>query len=348
MIKVFSIRLKQARLMKNLSMDKLCEKIGVSKQSIYKYENAQMMPDSRTLLALSNALDIKVDYFFRPISINIDHIEFRKKAKLGAKNIASIKETVRDKVERYFEIEELNNISTSFHAEYRNVDVLGETDIYPIVSRLKSDWQLGEDGINNLIEILEEHQIKVFELDESNEFDGLSGYINDTHPVIVLNKNFNSERKRFTALHELGHLILSFDASINDKMKERLCDLFASEMLISSKVFIQKIGANRKDISLQELRDIQVQYGISIDALMYKAKTLNIITDRRHRGYCIKKNTYPEFKIEVEKSLAKTECTNRFSRLVYRALACETISISKASTLLDMPINEIRNGLNLM
>lgn len=74
MIKVFSIRLKQARLMKNLSMDKLCEKIGVSKQSIYKYENAQMMPDSRTLLALSNALDIKVDYFFRPISINIDHI----------------------------------------------------------------------------------------------------------------------------------------------------------------------------------------------------------------------------------------------------------------------------------
>jgi 16S rRNA C967 or C1407 C5-methylase (RsmB/RsmF family) len=59
-------------------------------------------------------------------------------------------------------------------------------------------------------------------------------------------------------------------------------------------------------------------------------------------------NTYPEFKIEVEKSLAKTECTNRFSRLVYRALACETISISKASTLLDIPVNEIRNGLNLM
>ena len=58
MIKVFSIRLKQARLMKNLSMDKLCEKIGVSKQSIYKYENAQMMPDSRTLLALSNALTL--------------------------------------------------------------------------------------------------------------------------------------------------------------------------------------------------------------------------------------------------------------------------------------------------
>jgi Zn-dependent peptidase ImmA (M78 family) len=131
-------------------------------------------------------------------------------------------------------------------------------------------------------------------------------------------------------------------------MKERLCDLFASEMLISKEVFIQKIGANRKDISLHELRDLQVQYGISIDALMYKAKTLNIITDRRHRGYCIKKNTYPEFKIEVEKSLAKTECTNRFSRLVYRALACETISISKASTLLDIPINEIRNGLNLM
>lgn len=348
MITIFSIRLKQARLMKSLSMDQLCEKIGVSKQSIYKYENAQMMPDSRTLLALSEALDIKVDYFFRPIRINIDHIEFRKRAKLGAKNIAAIKETVRDKVERYFEIEELNNISTFFHADYRNVDIFNETDIYPLVSRLKNDWKLGEDGINNLIEILEEHQIKVIELDALKEFDGLSGYINNTHPVIVLNKNFESERKRFTALHELGHLILSFDSSLNDKIKENLCNLFANEMLISREVFIEKIGSNRKEISLHELRDIQIQFGISIDALMYKAKILNVITDRRYKGYCIKKNTYPEFKKEVEKSLAKTESTNRYTRLVYRALACEIISFSKASTFLDIPINEIRNGLNLM
>ena len=348
MITIFSIRLKQARLMKSLSMDQLCEKIGVSKQSIYKYENAQMMPDSRTLLALSEALDIKVDYFFRPISINIDHIEFRKKAKLGVKIIASIKETVRDKVERYFEIEELNNISTSFHADYRDVEIFDETDIYPIVSRLKDEWKLGEDGINNLIEILEEHQIKVIELDAPKDFDGLSGYINNTHPVIVLNRNFESERKRFTALHELGHLILSFGPNLNDKIKERLCNLFANEMLISREVFIRKIGTNRKDISLHELRDIQIQFGISIDALMHKAKILNVITDSRYKGYYIKKNTYPEFKKEVERSFAKTECTNRYTRLVYRALACEIISISKASTFLDIPINEIRNGLNLM
>ena len=137
-------------------------------------------------------------------------------------------------------------------------------------------------------------------------------------------------------------------AMLSDKEEEALCNLFANEMLISKSVFIQKIGMNRKDISLQELQDIQFQFGISIDALMYKAKELNIITDARYRTFCIKKNQTKRFKEEVEKSRYKQEESNRFVRLVYRALASEIISISKASSLLNIPVNAIRNQLNLV
>lgn len=42
------------------------------------------------------------------------------------------------------------------------------------------------------------------------------------------------------------------------------------------------------------------------------------------------------------------EHTNRFERLVYRALASEVISTSKAAALLDISVNEVRNNLNLM
>ena len=57
--------------------------------------------------------------------------------------------------------------------------IQGEYDIFPIVARIKEEWKLGEDGINNLIEILEENKIKVIEIDAPSEFDGLSGYVNE-------------------------------------------------------------------------------------------------------------------------------------------------------------------------
>lgn len=347
---VFSIRLKQARVMQGLSMGSLCKRAenALSKQAISKYESGRMMPDSKSLIVLSNALGVSIDYFFRPITVSIKNVEFRKKSKLGVKQIDSIKEIVRDKLERYFEIESIIDIQTEFKSEYDKVLIQGENDVFSIVARIKKDWKLGEDGINNLIEILEENKIKVIEIDAPKGFDGLSGYANGKNPVIVLNKNFDSERKRFTALHELGHLILNFDSSIDDKCVENFCNLFANEMLISKDVFIQKIGMNRNDISLQELLDIQLQFGISIDALMHKAKELNIITENRYRTYCIKKNQARKFKEEVEKSRYKQEESNRFVRLVYRALASEIISISKAGVLLNTPVNAIRNQLNLV
>ncbi len=346
---IFSIRLKQARIMQKLSMEELCKKANnaLSKQSISKYEAGKMMPDSKSLIILANALGVNIDYFFRPLAVTIENVEFRKKSKLGAKQIDSIKEVVKDKLERYFEIESIIDIETGFESKFNNITIQDENDIYSIASRIKNDWKLGEDGINNLIEILEENKIKVIEIEAPSEFDGFSGYANGKYPVIVLNKDFESERKRFTALHELGHLLLNFDSSIDKKRTETLCNLFANEMLISRDVFIKKIGMNRNDISLQELQDIQEQFGISIDALMYKAKSLNIITENRFRTFCIKKNQ-ARFKEAVEQSRYKQEQSNRFVRLVYRALASEIISISKAGVLLNTPINTVRNQLNLV
>lgn len=347
---VFPIRLKQARIMRGLSMADLCQKANnsISKQSISKYESGKMMPDSSSLILLSKALDVKIDYFFRAYSVSIENIEFRKKSKLKIKQIDSTKEIVKDRLERYFEIEELNGIKPEFKFPFSNTFIQDEDDVRHAACKVKEDWELGEDGINNLIEILEENKIKVIEIDAPMSFDGLSGCVNGNSPLIVLNKNFEIERKRFTALHELGHLLLSFDESINDKDKERFCNLFASEMLISSEVFSKKIGTNRRDISLCELIDIQIQFGISIDALMYKARELNIITESRFKAFQKKKSVIEQFKQSVEKSRSKEERSNRFARLVYRALASEIISISKASALLDNTVENVRNQLNLV
>ena len=177
---IFSVRLKQARIMRGLSMDALCDKVGnaITKQSISKYETGKMLPDSKILILLSKALEVSIDYFFRQPSVSIENVEFRKKSKLGVKQIDSIKEVVKDQLERYFEIEDLNAIESSYRVQSGNVLVQDEDDIYPIVKRVKAAWQLGEDGINNLIEVLEDNNIKVVEIDAPNSFDGLSGFVN--------------------------------------------------------------------------------------------------------------------------------------------------------------------------
>lgn len=349
MKEIFGRRLKNARKMRGLSMDELSKNMNnlISKQAISKYENGKMLPDSSVLIAFSHSLAQPIDYFFRPFTFQIDSIEFRKKSRLSIKKIESVKEQIIDLLERYIEIEEICAIDTSFsHASF--FKIASSEDVFISAKKLKNEWELGEDGINNVIEMLEERGVKVLEIDADASFDGLSSMVNNKHSVIVVNKNCSSERKRFTILHELGHLVLNFDKEINSKNQESLCNLFASEMLISSIVFKQIIGTARHDISYQELRVIQEQFGISIDALMYKAKDLGIISENRYISYCKKKNTVPSLKQKIEESIYPTESSNRFSRLVYRALASDLISSSKAASLLGISLNQVHEDVALV
>ena len=278
---VFGARLKNARVINGMSMDGLCAKMNnfVSKQTISKYESGKMLPNSTNLIALANALNVRPDYLLRPFTVSLDKIEFRKKSKMSVKEEKAIKEKIRGKIERYIEVEEILGISSDFINPILQNAVIAPSDVCRIAEQLKAAWQLGQDGIPYIIEMLEEHCVKVIEMDAPDTFDGLSGIIGDRKPIIVLNKNFPVERKRFTAMHELGHLLLDFDDTLPQKDVERFCNLFANEMLISQDVFKKLLGASRHDISLNELRAIQSNYGISVEAQMFKAKQLGIISE---------------------------------------------------------------------
>ena len=320
----------------------------VSKMTISKYEKGQLSPNSSVLISLSKALGQPVDYFFRPLTISIESVKFRKrKSSLSVKQEKSIRESVSDLVERYVNIEEICNASIKFSSPFLQ-KVSSAEQIKENAIKLRKIWDIGADGIVNVIELLEEHGVKIMEIDAPNSFDGLSSLVNELYPVVILNKNYSSERKRFTALHELGDLIFSFDDSVSEDEEEKLCNLFASEMLILEDVFKSLVDSTRHDISYQELRAIQMQYGISCDALMYKAFNSNIITENRKRYYFINKNKNPKFKDMVEQSIYPDEVSNRFNRLVYKALSSEFITVSKAASLLNQSVEQVREDLALV
>ncbi len=263
----------------------------------------------------------------------------------------AIKEKIRDQIERYLAIEDVLGLENEFSFGYENAVLTTSSDVKAQAVRLRKEWGLGEDAINDVQATLENHAVKVIDIDAPEGFDGLSGVVNGKYPVIVLNRNISqSERRRMTALHELAHILFNqcFDPLLTTRQKESLCTVFANEMLLPSSVFLKVIGANRKDISLNELIDLQIIYGISIDAMMMKAKELNVITEQRCRTYFIKKNQNEVFRNMVVDSRFDEPGSNRFLSLVYKAVASEFITVSKAASLLSSTMENVRNQLNLV
>lgn len=345
---IFSRRLRQARLMRGVSLEKLAQSmtVAISKQAINKYEKGQMKPDSNVLIALANALDMKIDYFFRPFTVEVDKVEFRKKSGFTDIMAKAVKERVREELERYLEIEQIVGCQIRFTLPCKKVRTQQEAKEF--ASEIRQILDLGNDGISNVIEVLEDNGIKVIELEENEGLDGLSGFANEEIPLIVINGNFSTERKRFTALHELAHLLLDISAHITPKEIESLCNAFASEMLLPAVVLKSKLGNNRHDISLSELTDIQRQFGISIDDIMASLQGLGVISDNRYIVFQKKKNTIAGFRALVEKSRVELEKSGRFVRMVYRALADEIITTSKAAVLLNTTVDNIKNNLQLV
>ena len=313
----------------------------VTPQAIYKYEAGKMMPSETVLRAFCEALDVTPDFLFRPFEVKMENIEFRKKAKMTVKEKNMILGEVRDGIELYCSIEDVLGLTSKFDIDFSNTIVDSDRQVCELATQLRGEWNLGMGGICGLVNLLEEHGVKVMEIDADESFDGLSGMANGC-PVIILNRNFVAERKRFTALHELGHIVMRFGDGITPKQKESYCHLFANEVLIPSDVFV-KIAGNMTGhhIHLRQFVDIQMMYGVSIDALMYKAKKLNLIPESRYVAFMKRKNANLSFKMEVETSRTVNEKPSRFESLVYKAYAAELISVSKAAYYLGIDTNEV-------
>lgn len=349
MKEIFAHRLKTARLIQGLSQVDLAEKLAVSKQAISKYEHGQMLPDSRVLLKISQILGQKPDFFTRPVSVGMESVEFRKKSVLKGKNLTAVKARIASEIECYLELEDILGIREAFSSPLDNFSIKNIEDVEAATIHVLEVWNLGFNPLPNVVEMLEHKAIKVVEIDAPQSFDGLSTTVKNGVPVIVLNKNFDVVRKRFTALHELGHLLMTLPNDISHKAKEAFCNRFAGAMLIPKHIFIEEMGAKRYNVSVNELIKIKESYGISIAALVYRANDLRVITDSSAKRFWKFRNESTKRKKEIGWGSYKgQETSGRFEQLLYKALAEELISWSKAASLANVEIVDLRKKFQVL
>lgn len=345
---LFAKRLEQARKMRGLSLRALAEQMqgAVTAAALQKYESAQMLPGSAVLLAIAAALKQNTDYFFRPFTLSLENIAFRKRAKLGVKHQEALQEQARDFFERYLEVEQALGLDAPFKNPLAGMVVRVPEDVEVAAEKLRREWKLGLSALSNVLELIEEHQVKIYDLEAQHSFDGLSGWAGQI-PVIVANKRFPADRKRFTVLHELGHLLLEFEKGLMPKDIERLCHVFAGAMLMPKEVFLSKFGGKRLTVTLNELCEMKADYGISIAAIMARARGLGLVTNDYYTRFNIFLKS-KGFHITEPVQFSGNERSNRFEQLLYRAVSSEQVSLSKAASLAGMPLAAFRESLQLV
>ncbi|MCB0410668.1 MAG: ImmA/IrrE family metallo-endopeptidase [Flavobacteriales bacterium] len=345
MKEVFAERFKSARLMKGFSLQGLADALEnqLSRQALHRYEKGEVIPDAEKINLLSRALNVNPDYFFRSTKVELGEVEFRKLSKMPQKEATVIKEITKEKLSRYLELEEILGLPNEFEDYLKDFEIVTE---YEQVNRaaelLREKWSLGSGPIFNIVELLEDKNIKVVDLRVNDDFDGLQTRVNGTIPVVAYNANKinKPDRIRFTLLHELAHLLLKF-GNITERQKETLCHQFAGAMLLPEKTLKAELGEHRNKLSINELGNIKKQYGISMQAVVMRAKDCGIINEHYTKQFffIIRQMNW---KVDEPVEYNGAEESNRFEQLLFRALIEDQISMSKAASLSNQSLAEFK------
>lgn len=350
----FANRLISARKMAGLSLQNLADKLGnvVTKQSLSKYEQGVMKPDSELIIQISNILNVPVNYFYSEpsVAIHFENIDFRKySTKVSSFEVESIKEKAKSVFERYFELENILNIQDETqYFEYAQI-IHNNQDIENAANQLRAEWNLGYDPIPDVVEMLEDKGYKVIEIDASTAFDGFKAEVNNKK-VIVLRKTAPEDdvvRKRFTALHELAHHALQFAEGISEKEEEKLCHAFASAILYPAEMARKELHKDRFHFYQKELQLIKERWGISFTAIFNRALFLGIINNNVYKRFNIGYRTrkYHEPNNEPGRYPGK-EKPIKIERLVYIGLAKEVLTINEAAYFAGISSWQLRSQMN--
>lgn len=332
-------RIRRARLLRGMSLQGLADALGdISKQALSKFETGRDVPNSARLLQLAKILELKAEYFFRPVEVRLERVEFRKKTRLTKKDREAIVEQTRDHLERYLILESLFEVADAERRGFaaHSIQVSDPQDAEEAAEKLRRKWNIGFDAIENLTELLEDKGIKVVELDAPESFDGLSAWVDEKHPVIILNRNKAGERQRFTVAHELGHLVMDMAKGADE---EKLCHRFAGAFIFPKECVLRELGEHRKQVSWQELILLKEKYGLSLAAMLSRGRDLGIFPPSVVTSAIITMKQQGLWKKEPHE--LKREQPTRFDRLLYHSLAEGLISLPKAAELMVVPVEEL-------
>lgn len=338
--------LKRIRLLKNLSLKDAGNLLNMTATAISKYEKGEILPDSKKLIDFANAYNVKSIELLKVYNVpKMKFTSFRKKKRLTGQNLELLEELIQDEVAKYLEIIEMNNIDTD-NIKLKKYSCNNLEDAEKAANDFRNYIKISnKQPISDLINILENLGIIIIQIKNTDnrfdDFDGLSEIVNNIPVIVLLDGIKDGARQRFTIAHELGHLVLNIN---NDKLdEEKLCNRFASALLMPKEAIINEFGYSRGNINFFELTAFKNEFKVSYAAIVYRLKDLNIISEYLYKKLSI----FLSQRIgKIDPNPIQPEISYQFKKIVYKLEADEIISVNKACELLGVTVDEYNNEDN--
>ncbi len=338
--------LKRIRLLKNLSLKDAGNLINMTATAISKYEKGEILPDSKKLIDFANAYKVKsIDLLKVYNAPKMKFTSFRKKKRLTGQNLELLEELIQNEVAKYLEIIEMNNIDTN-NIKLKKYPCNSFDEAEKAANDFRNYIKISnKQPISDLINLLENLGIIIIQIknpdNRFDDFDGLSEIVNNVPVIVLLDGIKDGARQRFTIAHELGHLILNINNEEADE--EKLCNRFASALLMPKEAVINEFGISRGNINFFELTAFKNEFKVSYTAIIYRLKDLNVISEY----------LYKKLSIFLSQRIGKNdpnpihpEISYQFKRIVCKLEADQIISLNKACELLGVTVDEYNSEDN--
>ena len=150
---------------------------------------------------------------------------------------------------------------------------------------LRQAWGLGTTPVPHMVRLMEAHGLVVTLVPFAGTATATVDAFSTSHlprPVVILTPDRANDvyRHRFTAAHELGHLLLHADAVPGDPMQEREADVFAAEFLTPREVIRPQLPSR---MDLKALETLGHKWGVSVDSLVYRCREVGTVSDPAYR-----------------------------------------------------------------
>jgi Zn-dependent peptidase ImmA (M78 family)/DNA-binding XRE family transcriptional regulator len=260
----------------------LAERAGVTTVSLSRYKNGKAVPELATVERIAAAVEYPVEFFYQ------GDFDVLPSESVSFRSLSSV--TGREKNAAIAAGAIAYMVNDWLHARYKLpesklIDCGQERNPQVAARALRQAWSLGEKPIGDLIKLLEAKGVRVFSLAENTKnVDAFSCWRND-EPFIFLNTFKTTERSRFDAAHELGHLVMhKHGGSSQGADAETEANSFASSFLMPQVDVLSEMPRVR---SLSDIVSKKRRWGVSAAALTYRLHKLRVITDWQYRTFNI-------------------------------------------------------------
>ncbi|WP_309079859.1 XRE family transcriptional regulator [Zhihengliuella sp.] len=263
-----------------ITQEELAARLNITQATLSRYENNLRAPDDDALAALAKVFGVterflQHDFTLQGAIAGDAHMRRQKTTKPSDwKRVESRLNALR--MHSNFLLERVPLRPRNFVIQ---VDPFEHTP-QEAATMLRASWRMPIGPVRGLYRWIESAGVVIVEEDfGTHRIDGMSQWAGD-HAVIILNAGLPTDRKRLTAAHELGHLVMH--SSYVDPDVEDQANAFAAEFLMPEPAIRPQLNS----LSLGKLADLKREWGVSMQAIFERAYRLGKATvEDRHKFY---------------------------------------------------------------